>query len=174
MKEVLVAVYFDIEKAYDMMWREGVLLKLQRIGIVGRCYNWVLSFLFGRTIQVKVGSVLSQMANAENGTPQGIAISPILFNMMINDVFEGIHPGISTALYADDGAMWKRGKNVKYIVHKILEAMAGVEKWSVEWGCPKCVVSLKKKRITENIKLYLYKQPLERVTKFKYLGIWFD
>ncbi len=59
MKEVLVAVYFDIEKAYDMMWREGVLLKLQRIGIVGRFYNWVLSFLFGRTIQVKVGSVLS-------------------------------------------------------------------------------------------------------------------
>ncbi len=70
MKEVLVAVYFDIEKAYDMMWREGVLLKLQRIGIVGRFYNWVLSFLFGRTIQVKVGSVLSQMVNVENGTPQ--------------------------------------------------------------------------------------------------------
>ncbi len=35
-------------------------------------------------------------------------------------------------------------------------------------------VFYKKKRIAENIKLYLYKQPLERVTKFKYLGLWFD
>lgn len=40
MKEVLVAVYFDTEKAYDMMWREGLLLKLQRMGIEGRFYNW--------------------------------------------------------------------------------------------------------------------------------------
>ncbi len=85
---------------------------LQRIGIVGRFYNWGLSLLFGRTIQVKVGNVLSQMVNVKNGTPQGSAISPVFFYIMINNVFEVIHPGISTALYADDGAMWKRGNNV--------------------------------------------------------------
>lgn len=28
-KEVLVGVFFDIEKAYDMMWKEGLLIKLQ-------------------------------------------------------------------------------------------------------------------------------------------------
>ncbi len=111
MKEVLWQC-FDIRNAYDMMYREGVLLMLQRIGIVGRFYNWVLSLLFGRTIQVKVGNVLSQMVNVENGTPQGSAISPVFFNIMINNVFEGIHPEISTALYADDGVMWKRGNNV--------------------------------------------------------------
>lgn len=31
MKEDLVAVYFDIEKAYDMMWKERLLLKLGKI-----------------------------------------------------------------------------------------------------------------------------------------------
>lgn len=40
MKEVLVAVHFDIEKAYNIMWREGLLLKLQRMGIEVRFYNW--------------------------------------------------------------------------------------------------------------------------------------
>ncbi len=28
-KEVLVGVFFDVEKAYDMMWKEGLLLKLE-------------------------------------------------------------------------------------------------------------------------------------------------
>ncbi len=44
MKEGLVAVYFDIEKAYGMMWKEGLLIKLGKIGIEARIYNWVLSF----------------------------------------------------------------------------------------------------------------------------------
>ncbi len=43
MKEVMVIVYFDIEKAYDSMWREGLLIKLHNIG--GRMYNWILDFI---------------------------------------------------------------------------------------------------------------------------------
>ncbi len=46
MKEVLWQC-FDIEKVYDMMYREGVVLIVQRIATVGRFYNWVLSLLFG-------------------------------------------------------------------------------------------------------------------------------
>ncbi len=41
-------VFFDIEKAYDSMWREGLLIKLNKIGIRGRLYNWVLDFLSER------------------------------------------------------------------------------------------------------------------------------
>ncbi len=32
-RESVVAVFFDIEKAYDMMWREGLLIKLCKLGI---------------------------------------------------------------------------------------------------------------------------------------------
>lgn len=138
------------------MWREGLLLKLQRMGIEGRFYNWVLSFLFRQSIQVKVGNTISEMVKVENGTPQGSAISPLLFNIMINDVFEGIHPGIKTALYADDGAMWKRGRNVKYTVKTIQEAIEIVENWSSEWGfrfsiSKTCCQFFTKKRIAEKI-----------------------
>ncbi len=45
-KEVLVGVFFDVEKAYDMMWKEGLLIQLERMEIKGRMYNWIKSFLF--------------------------------------------------------------------------------------------------------------------------------
>ncbi len=37
MKAFLVAVFFDIEKAYDTLWREGLLIKLNKIGMRGEC-----------------------------------------------------------------------------------------------------------------------------------------
>lgn len=32
-KEVVIAVYFDVEKAYDLLWKEGLLIKMKRLGI---------------------------------------------------------------------------------------------------------------------------------------------
>ncbi len=45
MKEYMFAVFFDIEKAYDTLWREGLLIKLNKLDIGGTFYNWVLDFL---------------------------------------------------------------------------------------------------------------------------------
>lgn len=47
-KECVVAVFFDLEKAYDMLWREGLLIKIHKLGIRGRMYRWILDFLKGR------------------------------------------------------------------------------------------------------------------------------
>lgn len=91
-----------------MLWKEGLLIKLNKMGIGGKIFNWIRNFLKGRTIEVRVGSVSSNTHPVENGTPQGSVCSPILFNVMKNDVFEGIDRRISRALYADDGALWVR------------------------------------------------------------------
>lgn len=36
MKELMVIVFFNVEKAYDSMWREGLLIKMNRKGIGGK------------------------------------------------------------------------------------------------------------------------------------------
>lgn len=43
-KEVLIGVFFDVEKAYNMWWKEGLLIKLDKMGIKGRLYNWIMDF----------------------------------------------------------------------------------------------------------------------------------
>ena len=88
-KEIVVAVFFDIEKAYDMLWKEGLLIKLDKLGVGVKIYNWVLGFLFGRTIVARIGKEYS-LVYMENGTQQGSVCSPILFSSMINDVFEEV------------------------------------------------------------------------------------
>ncbi|XP_044220816.1 uncharacterized protein LOC122991683 isoform X2 [Thunnus albacares] len=58
-EESVVAVFFDLEKAYDMVWKEGLMNKLNMMGIVGRAYNWIKDFLFDRFIQVRIGTALT-------------------------------------------------------------------------------------------------------------------
>jgi len=45
--------------------------------------------------------------------------SPLLFIIMINDVFVQGPEDIGRSLFADDGAVWKRGRNVEYVVRKV-------------------------------------------------------
>ncbi len=49
-----------------MMWKEGLLLKLDKIGIGGKLFNWI--------IQVRIGEEISSQFEVGNGTPQGNVI----------------------------------------------------------------------------------------------------
>ena len=99
-----------------------------------RMLQWVRDFLTGRKIIVKINGAFSKEYSVENGTPQGSIISPVLFLIMINDVFKNIERSINVALFADDGAMWKRGRNVNHVVGKMQPAVDVVQKWALELG----------------------------------------
>lgn len=83
-KESLVHIFFDVEKAHDMMWKEGMLIKLHQMGIRGRMCKWVKNFLTDRSISVRIGKEFSSKHKVENGTPQRSVVSPILSSVIIN------------------------------------------------------------------------------------------
>lgn len=111
-----------------MFWKEGHIIKLNKLGIGSRMHSWVLDFLFGRTIEVRIGKEYS------NGTPQGSVCSPLLFNITINDIFKQVEHGIGKSLYADDGALRIRGRNIEYMKKKMQIGIKTVELWSYKWG----------------------------------------
>lgn len=43
-KESVVMVFLDIEKAYNMLCREGLLIRLLKVGIQGKIYKWLKDF----------------------------------------------------------------------------------------------------------------------------------
>lgn len=83
---------------------------------------------------MRVGGVFSDILWIDNGTPQGSVISPVLFNVMINDMFDDVGRGFGLSLFADDGAIWKRGRNIKFIIKKMQAALDKVVEWAGRWG----------------------------------------
>lgn len=58
-------------------------------------------------------------------------MGPLLFPIMINDVFSETESGIGFCLFADNGVIWKRGRNSKILVKKGGSYKSG---GMVEWG----------------------------------------
>ena len=53
-RKKVLAVFFDLLKAVDKVWKEGLLLKLLRAGVHGKMYKWLSDFLFNRTARCEV------------------------------------------------------------------------------------------------------------------------
>ena len=54
-KEHVVAVLFDIEKAYDTTWKHGILSDLKELGFEGNLPIFISNFLDNRVFKVRVG-----------------------------------------------------------------------------------------------------------------------
>lgn len=86
---------------------------------------------------------------------------------MTNDVYTDMVNKMGVSLFAEDGAIWKRGRNVHFIMPKMQPAIAKVEEWSYKWGVTFSVVKTKMRFFLQGresiLKLKLYNQELERV-----------
>ena len=51
---------FDLTKAFDKVWREGLLLKIFESGGSGRMYRWILCFLHDRSARIKLDGHFSR------------------------------------------------------------------------------------------------------------------
>ncbi|GBN69869.1 putative RNA-directed DNA polymerase from transposon BS [Araneus ventricosus] len=66
----LVAIFFDIEKAYDRTWRYGILKDLYDLGLKGNLPIFIKNFLQLRKFRVKVEFEFSDFFIQEEGVPQ--------------------------------------------------------------------------------------------------------
>jgi hypothetical protein len=79
-KEVTM-VFIDIRpsRAFDRVWRKGLLHKLKLIGVGGPLLSWFESYLSNRKQRVVIDGQYSQWKNINAGVPQGSVLGPLLF-----------------------------------------------------------------------------------------------
>ena len=160
-----------------MLWPSGVLIKLEQLGIHGRMVRWIQNFLSKRKIQVKLNGTLSIMQEINNGIPQGSVISPTLFNIAVNDLDKALS-GVSLSQYADDIAIWKSNRNVKYINTKIQQNLDLTSDWCCKWGfklsASKTQAVLFTNKRNREAKLKIHDKFIDFHTSAKFLGVIFD
>lgn len=185
--KVVGAIFLDLEKAYDTMWRGGLLKNLKEMEIGGKMYNYILNFVTERTFQVKVGEALSGIRTQENGTPQGAVISPTLFNIAVNNINTAItDPNTHISQFADDCALWKNlghltAKKLKTKLRVIQTFQKEAEKLIQRLKSLGFKVNVKKTQAIlfnftakKNIKLTLDKTEIETTNTVTFLGVTLD
>ena len=50
-KKKTLAVFFDLTKAFDKVWKKELLLKLMKMGIRGKMLNWIKKTFFTTELQ---------------------------------------------------------------------------------------------------------------------------
>ena len=177
-----LAVFLDFSKAFDMVWKEGLLSKLRQLGVGGNMHRFIDDFLSDRKIRVVVGGQMSGSYSMENGTPQGSVISPTLFNIMINDFPTPTDPATEGAIFADDGSAWRSGGSVKLLNKALQNHLDRVSDWSDQWGFKlsesksTAVLFTKshKAKGEEELQLTIKGTPIKIDKQFKFLGVTFD
>jgi len=132
-KKKVVATFIDLSKAFDKVWKKGLLLKMKNAEIHGLMYAWIKSFLSHRTARVKLNDSFSQTVKIREGVPQGGVISPTLFNIFINDITKDLSRHISRALHADDFAVWHASESLATATIRMQEALDLTAKWAKDW-----------------------------------------
>ena len=173
-----VCTFFDYNKAYDTVWRDGLLYKMVQNNIPYRFVQYIRHFLSGRKTVVSINNTHSKEFVLKDGLPQGSSISPILFLIFINDIDVDLDVKTTASLFADDTATWwkdgkVRGSEKRLVQAEIDKIMEWAEKWKMKVNASKTksmVISSSKKEQSTDPKLKAGGTPIQPVQEYPFLG----
>ena len=97
-------VFLDISRAFDKVWHDGLIFKLQENGISGNLLKVSKYFLTNRKHRILLNGQSSSWVNVKAGVPQGSVLRALLLLIHINDLAGGLSS--NTKLFVDDTSLF--------------------------------------------------------------------
>lgn len=182
--EIVLVVFVDLKKAFDLVSHSLLLLKLRDIY---KLNYFILRTLFdyfkNRVIRIKLKGFLSTDYSVVRGVPQGSVLGPTLFILFFNAIGDAlkVFNFLRYTLFADDLALYFNGSDVLDMLKRMEMVMVAVDSWCRENGLKINISKTKflifhgvRKKIETLPNITVNSEIIERVNSFKYLGVIMD
>lgn len=110
-----VAIFFDLEKAYDRTRKYTIVKQLYDWGLRGNLLRFIDTFLSSHSFKVRIGNALSNTHILENGIPQASPLSVTLFAAAVNNLLNSVNHSVEKCMYVDDLAIFYSSNSMEDI-----------------------------------------------------------
>ena len=125
------SVYLDMSKAFDKVWHDGLIFKLDQNGVTGNLLELIRDYLNGREQRVVLNGSYSEWGPIKSGVPQGSVLGPLLFLVYINDLEKGIKSSIR--FFADDTSLFSTVYDPKSSAEELNNDLQKISQWAFQW-----------------------------------------
>jgi len=175
--------FIDYEKAFDRVQHYKLMQLLKKLDIDQKDIRCIENLYWHQTARIKLGDNMSNTIQVRRGVRQGCVLSPLLFNLYSEAVFQGalrdVEMGIrvngvwiNNVRYADDTVL------IADNIHDLQQLVNVVGEQSESMGLnintkkTKFMIISRNLNTFENASITFNAMAIERVDKFKYLGTW--
>ena len=135
-KLTVACLFLDFEKAFDSVWKKGLIVKLIDNGINGKFLALIDSFLMNRKVRLHINNYVGTLRHClEVGLPQGSVLSPILFKFYIMDLGEELvrNRQVDVYKFADDGTFKVIGTHWNECKVNMENVLLSLCNWCNKW-----------------------------------------
>lgn len=125
-------ILLDIKSAFDSVWHNGLIFKLQHFNFPIEVIKIVQNYLSNRSFTVYLGKTCSQQINVTAGCPQGSCLSPILYNIFTADIPTFLN--CVTSIFADDTAILSSDIFSANVMLNLQRALSDITKYFNKWN----------------------------------------
>ena len=181
-KNIPIAIYMDLSKAFDTLDHTILLHKLRYYGVKGSALSWFNSYLSNRYQYVEINGIKSSLQSLSTGVPQGSVLGPLLFLVYMNDI-----PNASTVLkfilFADDTSLMDSinlsiSPNNDFELDRLNEELSKIYDWlavnklSLNVSKTKLMIfHHPNKKLPQQWEVKINDTSIERVREFCFLGL---
>ena len=121
-------MFLYVSKAFDKVWQDGLILKLENFGISGSLLALIESYLLNQKQRIVSNGKCSECSSITAGVPQGSVLGPLFFLAYINHLVDDLSS--DAKLFADDTSLFTIVCDENIAAEQLNNDLKFISKWA--------------------------------------------